>query len=67
MSQTCVTHGKLAVMGQRVKTLRKENKKEVLAYFIFNGYSCINYLLFLLYYVMTSKICMAYFIAYLVL
>ena len=54
-SQTCAAHSKLAAMGQRVITLRKENKKEVLAYFIFNGYSFINYLLFLLYWVMTSK------------
>jgi hypothetical protein len=35
--QTCAAHGKLAVMGQRVETLRKENKKEVLAYFTING------------------------------
>jgi Na+/melibiose symporter-like transporter len=68
-SQTCASHGKLAAMGQRIKTLRKENKKEVLAYFIINGYFVliIIYLLFLLYLNMTSTICMAYFIAYLVL
>jgi hypothetical protein len=35
----CATHSKLAAMGQRVKTLRKENKKEVLVYFIINGHS----------------------------
>jgi Na+/melibiose symporter-like transporter len=65
----CAAHGKLAAMGQRVKTLRKENKKEVLAYFIINGYFVliIIYLLFLLYLDMTSTICMTYFIAYLVL
>jgi hypothetical protein len=63
-SQTCAAHGKPAAMGQRVETLRKENKKEVLAYFIINGYF---FLLFLLYLNMTSKICMAYFSAYLVL
>jgi Na+/melibiose symporter-like transporter len=53
-------------MGQRVETLRKENKKEVLAYFIINGYFVlvIIYLLFLLYLNMTSTICMAYFIWY---
>jgi Na+/melibiose symporter-like transporter len=69
ISQTCAAHGKLAAMGQRVETLRKENKKEVLAYFIINGYFVlvIIYLLFLLYLNMTSTICMVYFIAYLVL
>ena len=34
-------------MGQRVITLRKENKKEVLAYFIFNDYSFIKLLIIL--------------------
>jgi hypothetical protein len=38
----CAAHGKLVAMGQRVKTLRKENMKEVLAYFIINGHSCIK-------------------------
>jgi hypothetical protein len=36
-------HGKIAAMGQRVKILRKENKKGVLAHFRFNSYSCIDY------------------------
>jgi hypothetical protein len=45
-SQTCAAHGKLAAMGQRVKTLRTENKKEVLAYFIINGY--FNYYLLII-------------------
>jgi hypothetical protein len=44
----CAAHGKLATMGQRVKMLRKENIKEVLAYFIINGHSCIK--LFISYY-----------------
>ena len=46
-SQTCAAHGKLAAMGQMVITLRKENKKEVLTYFIFNDYSFIKLLIIL--------------------
>ena len=67
-SQTCAAHGKLAAMGQRVITLRKENKKEVLAYFIFNDYSFIKFLIILalLSYDIKKKKknCMVYFIAF---